>query len=364
MVFPSSQIFRDNTCELLHFQNEHVTLRLCRKEIELTTEDCTVFNAGTFFLLGFLLDLALADPAGWPHPVRLFGWLSQFWEKRLYKNTLTRGALFWSAVMVSVGVLLLFTVLILSHTPPWIQNIFWGYVCYACLALRGLHLSSSLVESALRTGDLEKARTLLSRIVGRETQELDRDAVRRASVETVAENCSDGVIAPMFFCLLLGPIGMLLYKAVNTLDSMVGYKNTRYAAFGTFSAKMDDLVNAIPARLTALCLLGAAALSGMDWKNGLRIIRRDARKHASPNAGFPEAAVAGVLGVRLGGPAHYHGRLHDKAWLGDADQAVSSKTFDNTIRLLYLSSGIMALLVWAILLLSHSGPLGLAGLLF
>lgn len=322
-----------------------------------------MFGADTFFFLGFFLDLVLADPPTWPHPVKFFGWLAQFWEKRLYSDSFIRGAFFWFCVNGSAGVALVISVTILAHTPFWLQNLFWAYICYTCLALRGLHQASAAVESALRNQDLATARFRLSRIVGRETGQLDKDAVRRAAVETVAENCSDGVIAPMFFCLLLGPPGMLFYKAVNTLDSMVGYKNTRYAAFGTFSAKMDDYLNAVPARLTALLLLLAAVLSGQDWKQGTRIVSRDARAHASPNAGYPEAAVAGVLGVRLGGPSRYHGRVVEKAWLGNNDRPVSAETFDNAVKLLYLSSGMMALLVWGILSFSRCGLLGLAGLL-
>ncbi len=321
-----------------------------------------MFGSGTLFFLGFFLDLALADPSRWPHPVRFFGWLSQFWEKRLYDDSITRGALFWFCIMGTAGLALALLVATLSVGPFWLQNIFWAYVCFACLALRGLHQASAPVESALRHHDLPKARKALSMIVGRETDQLDTAAVRRAAVETVAENCSDGVIAPMFYCLLLGPAGMLLYKAVNTLDSMVGYKNQRYAAFGAFSARMDDFWNAIPARLTALLLLLSAFLLGYDWKNGLRIVRKDARKHASPNAGFPEAAVAGSLGVKLGGPSRYHGRLVEKAWLGDGSMPVNTETFDRTIRLLYLSSFVMALLVWGILYASHCGLLGLFGL--
>ncbi len=318
-------------------------------------------GSGIFFLSGFFLDLILADPPGWPHPVRFFGWLCQFWEKQLYGDSIVRGALLWCCVMGSVGLVLALLSVIFSALPFWLQDIFWIYVCYACLALRGLHQASRPVESALRENNLIQARGALSLIVGRETEQLDVDAVRRAAVETVAENCSDGVIAPMFYCLLFGPAGMLLYKVVNTLDSMVGYKNPRYAAFGTFSARMDDYCNALPARLTAALLLMAAFLLGYDWKQGLRIIRRDARRHASPNAGFPEAAVAGVLGVRLGGPSRYHGRLLEKAWLGDDTVPLTAETFDRTIRLLYLSSFVMAMLVSGILYVSHSGLLGLFG---
>jgi adenosylcobinamide-phosphate synthase len=176
------------------------------------------------------------------------------------------------------------------------------------------------VETALAKGDLDGARERLSMIVGRETSHLSREDMRRAVIETVAENLADGVVAPLFFILILGLPGLFFFKAANTMDSMVGYKNYWYAQFGKVAARADDVLNFIPARLTALLMIPTAAALGLNWREAWRIFWRDRKKAASPNAGCPEAAMAGALGVRLGGPSTYFGRLVEKPHIGDPGQ--------------------------------------------
>ena len=188
---------------------------------------------------------------------------------------------------------------------------------------------------ALGMGDLAAARRYLSNIVGRDTAELDEPEIWRATVETVAENTSDGVIAPIFYLILGGPLLAIAYKAINTLDSMVGYRNERYLEFGRASARFDDLVNFIPARITGLLMVAAAPLLGLSAKNSWRIMRSDGRNHSSPNSGIPEAAVAGALGIRLGGTNLYAGKPVAKPTIGDAIQQISQASWRGAVRLMY-----------------------------
>ncbi|MDP2927610.1 MAG: adenosylcobinamide-phosphate synthase CbiB, partial [Candidatus Omnitrophota bacterium] len=252
------------------------------------------------FLLAYLLDLLLGDPPGWPHPVRLLGSIIQYWESVLYRARVGAGALFWLAVMGTTLVLIVGVLGVAALLPPWGGIAVLTYFLYTGLATRSLHQESLKVEAALVKGDLDGARASLSMIVGRETSHLSLEDMRRAVIETVAENLADGVVAPMFFTLMLGLPGLFFYKAANTMDSMVGYKNYWYAQFGKVAARADDVLNFIPARLTALLMIPAAAALGLDWRGAWRILRRDRCKAASPNAGCPEAAMAGALGVRLG----------------------------------------------------------------
>ncbi|MBL8229206.1 MAG: cobalamin biosynthesis protein CobD, partial [Bryobacterales bacterium] len=206
---------------------------------------------------------------------------------------------------------------------PWIY-VYW---IYSLLAVRDLDSHAMRVVTALEQGNLAEARTRLSWIVGRDTHHLDEPEIARAVVETVSENLSDGIVAPLFYLALGGPALMAAYKAVNTLDSMVGYKNERYRDFGWFSARADDWANLIPARLTALliCLI-AAILPGYSAREAIRIAMRDGSSQPSPNAGYPEAAMAGALGVRLGGANRYNGVVSSKAHLGDARNALNART--------------------------------------
>ncbi|MCL4500934.1 MAG: adenosylcobinamide-phosphate synthase CbiB [Deltaproteobacteria bacterium] len=311
------------------------------------------------FLAAYLIDLALGDPPNWPHPVRLIGRAITYWENVLYEPTVMAGGLFWLAVMGSAltGVI---AVLVMAALLPTVAGIILiTYCLYAGLATRSLHEESRQVEAALSRGDLARARKLLSMIVGRETAQLGPEEIHRAVIETVAENLSDGVAAPMFYLLLLGLPGLFLYKAANTMDSMVGYKNLRYGKFGKFAARADDILNFLPARLAALLMVPAAALAGLNWRRTWAILRRDAGQASSPNAGWPEAAMAGALSVQLGGPSTYFGHLVDKPFIGDPHRPLTAEAYFQAIRLLYAASGLMAALTFIGLLAGGAGIWGL-----
>ncbi len=316
------------------------------------------------FLLGYLLDLCLGDPPHWPHPVRLIGRVCRFWEEFFYRPNIWAGVWFWLAVMGTVGALIWGGAWMLAWLPPLIAAGVATYFIYATLATRALHLESRRVEEALAAGDLAGARQYLSLIVGRQTAHLSVEEVRRAVLETIAENLSDGVVAPIFYGLLLGVPGMLLYKAVNTMDSMVGYKNYRYRAFGRLPARLDDLLGYLPARLSALLITGVAPWVGLDGAGAWRTMWRDGKKSSSPNAGWPEAALAGALGVRLGGPSLYFGQTVEKPFIGEPGRPPQEGDYRQAVLLLYGASALMAALTFLILTLSGAGPLGLWGLVW
>jgi adenosylcobinamide-phosphate synthase len=242
--------------------------------------------------------------------------------------------------------------LVLAAISPWLADLAAVILLYTCLAARDLAGHSREVYHRLQAGDLPAAREAVAMIVGRETASLDREGVCRAAVETVAENTVDGVTAPIFTgicCGLLAPmaglgaieltaVGALLYKAANTMDSMFGYKNDRYLRFGMTAARLDDVLNYLPARLTPLFLVLAAAVLRLDWRGSARIFFRDRLCHASPNAGHPEAAVAGALGVRLGGPSRYFGSVVEKPYIGDDLRPIHTEDILRTNRLMYLGS--------------------------
>jgi adenosylcobinamide-phosphate synthase len=315
------------------------------------------------FLVGYLLDLLVGDPPGWPHPIRLLGRVIEYWEGVWYRPRVAAGAIFWLAVMGTtlIGVLgLLGAVMIL---PRMAGAAILTYFVYAGLATRGLHYESRRVEEALARGSLDEARTRLALVVGRDTTELGPEEMRRGVIETVAENLADGVVAPMFFTLLLGLPGLFLYKAVNTMDSMVGYKNYRFARFGKVAARADDVLNFLPARLTAFLMVLAAGVAGLDPRGAWRILRRDAGNASSPNAGWPEAAMAGALGVRLGGPSTYFGQVIQKPFIGDPQQPLKTYHYSQAIRILYATSLLMAALTFLALYVTRAGAWGLMGLL-
>ena len=311
------------------------------------------------FLLAYLLDLLLGDPPSWPHPVRLLGRIIQYWEATLYQDRVRSGALFWLAVMGTTLVFIFGVLGVAAWLPPWGGLAVLAYFLYTGLATRSLHQESLKVEAALERDDLMGARANLAMVVGRETANLSPEEVRRAVVETVAENLADGVVAPMFFTLGLGLPGLFFYKAANTMDSMVGYKNYWYARFGKVAARADDVFNFIPARLTALLMIPTAALLGLDWRGAWHTLWRDRRQAASPNAGWPEAAMAGALGVRLGGPSTYFGRLVEKPYIGEARHPLDHERYRQAVRLLYGTSLLMAGLTLAGLLAGGAGVWGL-----
>ena len=298
---------------------------------------------------GFGLDLLLADPAWMPHPVVLMGKIIarlERWLRRLFPDT-PAGLLAAGRVLAAVLPLGTFALTAaVCAAACWVHPVLGFAVqlvwCWQALALRGLADESSRVYPPLKAGDLPAARRQVSRIVGRDTAALSAEGVAKAAVETVAENFSDGVLAPLLYLLIGGaPLG-LAYKAVNTMDSMVGYKNKRYIDFGRAAAHLDDAANFLPARLAALLWIAAAGLAGFDAKNAWRIWRRDRFCHASPNSAQTESACAGALGVQLAGPAFYFGEYYDKPTIGDGSRPVEPADILRANRMLYLA-GFLAL---------------------
>ena len=306
-------------------------------------------------ILGFLLDLAFGDPRFLYHPIRLIGNLIAWAEKpfravfpKSEKGELAAGAFFTvfvTAVSTAVPALILWLAARASFWLAFVLEVFWSF---QILAAKSLKSESMKVYEALKEGNLEKARTAVSMIVGRDTQSLTEEGVAKAAVETVAENSSDGVVAPLIFLAVGGPVLGFFYKAVNTLDSMVGYKNDRYLYFGRFSAKLDDVLNFIPSRLSGLLLVAASPLAGLDFKGAWRIFKRDRKNHASPNSAQTEAAAAGALGVQLAGDAYYFGKLYKKPTIGDAQRPVEYEDIRRVNRLMYAAVWLALLIAAAI----------------
>ena len=299
---------------------------------------------GLTLFLACVLDWLIGDPLWLPHPVRLMGRmigaLERILRKKLGKRERTAGTILVLVMVCAWGILpaVLFWGLWKLSLPggALIPLLIQGILCSQLLAARDLKIQSCRVGEFLKRGDLPGAKQSVSMIVGRDTAPLDEAGVARAAVETVAENTSDGVIAPMVFLALLGPAGGYFYKAVNTMDSMIGYRNEVYERFGKTAARLDDLVNLIPARLTGfLFCLTAGLLPGFDGRGALRIFFRDRKKHASPNSAHGEAACAGALGLRLAGDAWYFGKLYKKPTIGDALRPVGYEDIRRVNRLMY-----------------------------
>lgn len=302
--------------------------------------------------VAWLLDYWLGDPPHWPHPVRWIGNLINFMQRKIRQFCKSDralkigGGVLWLVVVgmtwgVSWGVLHLAN---LVH--PWLGWLVEVWMIYTVLAARCLSDAALEVHRALKEGTLAESREKLSWIVGRDTSQLERPQITRAVVETVAENSVDGVIAPLFFLMLGGAPLAMAYKAVNTLDSMVGYKTEKYRAMGYVSARLDDLANYIPARLSWLLLTIAAFCLRANSRQALRIGWRDRYQHSSPNCAWPEATVAGALGIRLGGPNTYFGERVEKPWMGDEQRGVAIDDITRAIQLMMLAS-LLALLLFA-----------------
>ena len=302
-----------------------------------------IMTLGAIFT-GFAVDCFLGDPVWFlPHPVIMIGKLISFLEKNLRKlfPKTDRGEFAAGTVMallipfISAGTA--FGILWLCFfVHPWLYFAVCAFMCWQIFAARCLQKEAAKVVRCLTDEGLEAGRKQVGMLVGRDTDQLSEEAVLRATVETVAENTSDGVIAPLFFMMLGGPVGGFFYKAINTMDSMVGYKNEKYLYFGRFAAKMDDVVNFIPARLSALgMILSAAIFRNCDGKKAAQIWKRDRRKHASPNSAQTESVCAGALHLQLGGPASYFGVVHEKPTLGDPDREIERADVGRSCRLMY-----------------------------
>lgn len=300
------------------------------------------------FFSGFLLDLLLGDPYWLPHPIRLIGSLISGLEKKLRngkaernsRNELKDGALLVFSVLtitVCVTAILIFAA---YHIHPYLGVLTETIMTYQILATKCLKVESMKVCHCLQTEGLEAARKAVSMIVGRDTSVLDEEGVAKAAIETVAENTSDGVIAPMLYTALGGPIAGFFYKAVNTMDSMVGYKNEKYLYFGRAAARLDDLVNYIPSRISAWLMICAAFIGGKSYsgRQAYKIYKRDNRKHASPNSAQTESVCAGALGIRLAGDACYFGKTVKKPFIGDACRSVEYEDIKRVNKLMYITA--------------------------
>ena len=308
-----------------------------------------IYATGALFA-GFLIDLILGDPPRWPHIIRWMGRLIEILERKFYsmENKRVGGIL---TVVLTLTISAMLPAMLLFGTymlTPWLYFAIESLLCWQLLATKSLRVESSKVREALEKQDITEARQALSMIVGRDVESLDEAGVVRATVETVAENTSDGVVAPLFYLLFGGAPLACLYKAANTLDSMIGYRNERYLDFGRFAARLDDVLNFMPSRLCALLMIAASWICGFDVNNAYRIWQRDKLRHDSPNSAQTEAVMAGALRLRLAGDTYYFGRLHKKPYIGDDLRQIEIADIDRSHRLLYTTALLMFFLAVAL----------------
>jgi len=311
-------------------------------------------NLSLQIAIAFILDMLIGDPKWLPHPIKMIGMCIGYLENILRKLfTSERVAGIFLAFIIVVG-----TYLITFEIICFAYNIgrFWGIstsiiIIFYSLSIRDLLKEAGSVWKSLKSGDLKSARKNLSRIVGRDTHSLNEQQVATGCIETSAENSVDGIIAPLFYAFLGGPALAMAYKAINTLDSMVGYKNEKYINLGWASAILDDIANFIPARIAAIILPISSLICGKDYSNSVKILKRDGQKHPSPNSGIPEAAIAGALRIRLGGPSTYNGIFSDKPFIGDPQNSVDFNDINCTTKIVVVSAIISVVFGIAILLI-------------
>ena len=302
-----------------------------------------VFNTAAV-LIGVLLDLILGDPESWPHPVRFMGGLvkelEEAFRSRIADNSREkrRAGFFIWLIVASASVLVPAVILFIAwKISPHLYVVIASVMCYQLMAVKNLKDESLMVKKMLDQDDIYLARIRLSRIVGRDTEGLDEEHVIRAAVETVAENTCDGCIAPLFYMALFGPVGGFFYKAVNTMDSMLGYKNEKYIDLGAFAARADDVMSFIPARISALLLMLSAMMPSLSFSRAVKIYIRDRKKSSSPNSGQCESVVAGALGIELLGDAVYFGEKVEKPVIGDRTREAVSGDIEKADDMLYLA---------------------------
>ncbi len=303
--------------------------------------------------IGYILDLIIGDPYSFPHPVRYIGKLINIVENRIRKIFKTNkqlkvaGFLLW---IITVGITYTVTYFIvkLASFIPVGFLIVNSILIYTTLATKCLKDEALKIYSVLKTGDIKNSRVQLSYIVGRDTSDLDKEEIIRATVETVAENTVDAIIAPMFYAFIGGAPLAMAYKAINTLDSTVGYKNDKYEYLGFASAKIDDIANYIPARISFLLITIGSFLLGYDYKEAFRIAIRDRKNHKSPNCAYPEGAVAGALGIQLGGTNIYFGKAVYKPTIGDRKRDIEIEDIVNTNKIMYATS-IISMIIFTLL---------------
>lgn len=307
------------------------------------------------FLLGFVLDLLLGDPHFMPHPVKLMGRGIAFFDKKWNvcsdEEKLKKGKWLVATMLFLTAVVSFFLLFVSYYINPIMGVVVEAVMTYQVIALKSLKTESIKVYKALANGDVEKARYAVSMIVGRDTSVLDEEEIAKAAVETVAENTSDGVVAPLIYTAILGPVGGMLYKCINTCDSMIGYKSEKYLYFGRTAAKLDDVVNFLPARISAFLMIFASFFLGKEFsaKDAYRIYKRDRFCHASPNSAQTESVVAGALGLKLAGNAVYFGKLVEKQTIGDEKRSIEAKDIVRANQLLYMTSVILMLILMLVL---------------
>ena len=308
------------------------------------------------FLGAYIVDIIVGDPHRFPHPVVIIGKFVRFLEDKIRRSSSVDkkkgGIILWFTVVIPVYFITLGIVEGCFFINPLFGAMITILLASLTLATKSLYDESKVVLNALNRGDMGEARKRLSMIVGRDTKDLNGEEILRAVIETISENLSDGIVAPMFYLSLGGLPLAMAYKAVNTLDSMVGYKNDRYTDIGWFSAKMDDMANLIPARLTGLIIVATSFMLRFNWRDSWRIMRRDGRNHSSPNSGVPEAAVAGSLGIQLGGENRYFGEIVRKPTIGDKIKEIDKRDIKKAWVIMFTSSLLMAfacmIILWVI----------------
>lgn len=308
------------------------------------------FLSPEIFLLAVVFDLIIGDPRWLIHPAQIIGALISYLEKQLRRISSTPKGELWSGgilvvIVVAVVYGVILAILWLSFKVNyWVGVVIAAWLLSTTFAIKGLAQAGLEILEVMQSGDLPLARKKLSYIVGRDTENLPPAEIVRGTVETIAENIVDGITSPLFYAVLGGVPMAMVYRAINTMDSMLGYKNERYLYFGRAAARLDDLANYVPARITALLLLVASMLCKLDWRRGYHHLRKDAKKHPSPNSGFAEATVAGALGVALGGLNYYNGVPQYRAVMGEATCSLEPKHILLTVKLLYCTSALAVII--------------------
>jgi adenosylcobinamide-phosphate synthase len=292
----------------------------------------------------YVVDLFFGDPPGYPHPVKLIGRAISFFEKKLLQWAHTPwmqrflGIILALTIVSGAGIFTWAIIRMAAWVHPVFSSVINIFFAYTTLATRNLYDEARKVIKVLEQGDITLARKLMGFLVGRDTDRLDEKEICRALIETVSENTSDGVVAPLFYLLIGGPPLAMAYKALNTLDSMVGYRNDRYRYLGWASARGDDLANLIPSRLTALIFILSSFILRKNWRGAWRATWRDGRRNPSPNSGYPEAAMAGALGVQLGGKNFYFGRVEEKPLIGESERSIDRTVAKESLHLMIVNS--------------------------
>lgn len=302
------------------------------------------------FTLGYWLDIFIGDPNNWYHPVQALGKIINMLEQKLLKAGFRKsrkkinGFILLMLLVLIAFILPLLIIKLAFQIHPILAVLIEAWMLFQAFATRQLDRETKRVYRALKEKKMQEARKYMSYLVSRDTGQMSEEDILKATIETISENIGDGIVAPLFYACIGGAPLVWAYKAVNTLDSMVGYKNKRYEDFGYASAKCDDILNYIPARLTSIFILFSGLLLKMNFMQGLKILLRDRKNHASPNSAYPEAAAAGLLGIQLGGKASYFGVVSIKATMGDSDKKIDLKDLKKTSQILYLTSFI----AWAL----------------